>query len=452
MRVLLQSMFSLLLSAAILLIGHGLQYTLVPLYAVSLDWAPSTIGYIGSSYFLGFVFGCLSVPKLVARVGHIRVFTVLIALTTASMLFIGMVNHFESWLIARLLMGWSMAGIYMVIESWLNEKTSSDHRGSILSIYAVITLFAICVGQVLVGFDIGFERLFMLAAALLVLGILPIGLTSRTAPNPIPDIKFSFKRIMSVSQIAMVGAFLGGFVTGGFWALGPVAANSNGLDAGQVGIFMAVTLLGGAALQYPLGRLSDFIDRRLVIAGLAVVGFIICIIAVQPFFEGPSFIFITMFLFGGLVFPLYALCLAHANDNTDLSVIEIGSGVLMMNSLGSVFGPIVVSSLIKYTQHALFIVSALAFFILACWTVYRIKFHKVDREHFMPFVSVSKTTHEVIEVGIDEEEPVDSEEASAVESASEPEPEPVTEYSPAFGLEQDSTSAAYGEHEPKPDA
>lgn len=118
----------------------------------------------------------------------------------------------------------------------------------------------------------------------------------------------------------------------------------------------------------------------------------------------------------------------------------------MMNSLGSVFGPIVVSSLIKYTQHALFIVSALAFFILACWTVYRIKFHKVDREHFMPFVSVSKTTHEVIEVGIDEEEPVDSEEASVVESASEP------EYAPAFGLEQDSTSAAYGEHEPKPDA
>lgn len=404
MRSLLRSIFALLLSAAILLMGHGLQYTLVPLYGVSLGWESTTIGFIGSSYFAGFVLGCLTVPKLVARVGHIRVFTVLVALTTGSMLFIGIADQFELWVIARLLMGWAMAGIYMVMESWLNEKTPTEYRGSILSIYAVITLGAICVGQLLVGFDLGYERLFMLGAALLVLGILPIGLTTSSAPNPIPNIKLSFSRIFSVSQIAMVGAFLGGFISGGFWALGPVVANSKGLEAGQVGLFMAVTLLGGAVLQYPLGRMSDNIDRRLVIAGLAVFGLIACLVAMLPLYENPWFIYLTMFAFGGLVFPLYALCLAHANDNTDLSVMEVGSGVLMMNSLGSVFGPLVVSFLIAYTVQALFIVSAVSFSLLAFWTIFRIKFYKTDREYYAPFVSVSKTTHEVIEVGIDPEE------------------------------------------------
>ncbi|WP_289032227.1 MFS transporter [uncultured Paraglaciecola sp.] len=404
MGSLLRSIFALLLSAAILLMGHGLQYTLVPLYGVSLGWESTTIGFIGSSYFAGFVLGCLTVPKLVARVGHIRVFTVLVALTTGSMLFIGIADQFELWVIARLLMGWAMAGIYMVMESWLNEKTPSEYRGSILSIYAVITLGAICIGQLLVGFDLGYERLFMLGAALLVLGILPIGLTTSSAPNPIPNIKLSFSRIFSVSQIAMVGAFLGGFISGGFWALGPVVANSNGLEAGQVGLFMAVTLLGGAALQYPLGRMSDNIDRRLVIAGLAVFGLIACLVAMLPLYDHPWFIYLTMFAFGGLVFPLYALCLAHANDNTDLSVMEVGSGVLMMNSLGSVFGPLVVSSLFAYTEQALFIVSAVSFSLLAFWTIFRINFYKADREYYAPFVSVSKTTHEVIEVGIDPED------------------------------------------------
>jgi MFS family permease len=404
MQSLLRSTFSLLLSAAILLMGHGLQYTLIPLYGVSLGWESTTIGFIGSSYFTGFVLGCLTVPKLVARVGHIRVFAVLVALTAGSMLFIGIVDRFELWIVARLIMGWAMAGIYMVMESWLNEKTPTEYRGSILSIYAVITLGAICVGQLLVGFDLGYERLFMLSGALLVLGILPIGLTTSSAPNPIPNIKLSFRRIFSVSQIAMVGAFLGGFISGGFWALGPVVADANGLAAGQVGAFMAVTLLGGAVLQYPLGRMSDNIDRRLVIAGLAVFGCAACMVAMLPLYDHPWFIYMTMFAFGGLVFPLYALCLAHANDNTDLSVMEVGSAILMMNSLGSVFGPLVVSFLIAYTQQALFIVSAVSFSLLAFWTLFRIKFHKMDREYYAPFVSVSKTTHEVIEVGIDSEE------------------------------------------------
>jgi MFS family permease len=403
MRVLLVSMLSLLISAAILLVGHGLQLTLIPLYALNLAWDPALIGYIGSSYFTGFVLGCLTVPKLVARVGHIRVFSVLIALITASLLFIAMFNYFALWLVLRCLMGWAMAGIYMVIESWLNEKTTVKHRGSILSVYIIITLLAICVGQLLVGLELGFQGLFMLAAALLVLGVVPVGLTTSSVPKPIPAVRFSFSRIFAVSQVSMIGAFIGGLVTGGFWALGPVVANANQLSAGQVGIFMAVTILGGTVLQFPVGRLSDRIDRRYVITGLAILG--VCTSAVAILLDGnsASFIYITMFAFGGLTFPLYSLCLAHANDNTDLSKMEVGSSVLMMNSFGAILGPLIVSFLIAYTQHALFFVSGIALSILACWTLYRIWFHNVARDHYAPFVSMRNTTQEIVELGLENE-------------------------------------------------
>ncbi|MEJ6590343.1 MAG: MFS transporter [SAR86 cluster bacterium] len=398
MTGLLISVTALLASVAILLLGHGLQLTLVPLYAVSLDWAPELIGYTGSSYFMGFVVGCLTIPRLVARVGHIRVFAVLIAAATAALLFIGIVDQFWFWMLSRAVSGWAFAGVYMVIESWLNEKTAVEHRGSVLSIYIMITLVSICIGQLLIGFELGFPGLFMLAAALLVLGVVPIGLTSSSLPGPIPVVKFRLARVIAASQVAMVGAFFGGLVTGGFWALGPVVASVNGLEKEQIGMFMAVTILGGTVFQFPVGRLSDRIDRRYVIAGLALLGLLTCLSATVLLSFSPGLIYATMFLFGGMTFPLYSLCLAHANDNTSLSLMEIASGVLMMNSAGSIFGPLIVAFLIGYTNHALFIVSAGALALLVCWTLYRIQFHDVARDHFEPFVAVRNTSLEIVEM------------------------------------------------------
>ena len=124
--------------------------------------------------------------------------------------------------------------------------------------------------------------------------------------------------------------------------------------------------------------------------------------------RNPQVIYVTMFLLGGLSFPLYSLCLAHANDNTDLSIMEVGSGVLMMNSVGSILGPLIVSFLLGYTHMALFIVSGVALSILACWTLYRISFHDVAREHYEPFVNMRNTTQEVVEMGLESEESEDS--------------------------------------------
>jgi MFS family permease len=409
MAVSLKSLTALLLSVAILLIGHGLQLTLAPLYAVNLGWSPDLIGYTGSAYFLGFVVGCLTIPVLVAKVGHIRVFTVLVALATASLLLIGLIDQFWFWLLSRCLSGWAFAGIYMVIESWLNEKTAVESRGRVLSVYMIITLSSICLGQLLIGFELGFQGLFMLGAALLVLGVVPIGLTSSSAPNPIPPVRFRLSKVIKASQVSVIGAFFGGLVTGGFWSLGPVVARANQLQTDQIGIFMAVTIIGGACFQFPVGHLSDRIDRRYVIAGIAVLGVFTCLFALFLDSTTPWLIYLTMFLFGGTTFPLYSLCLAHANDNTTLSLMEVASGVLMMNSIGSIIGPLLVAFLIGYSSHALFIVSAVALSLLFCWTLYRIQTHQADRNHFEPFVNVRSSSHEIIEM-VDRDEAVGYEE------------------------------------------
>lgn len=144
-----------------------------------------------------------------------------------------------------------------------------------------------------------------------------------------------------------------------------------------------------------------------MIAGLAMLGVLNCALAALLVSENTFMIYVTMFFFGGLTFPLYSLCLAHANDNTSLSLVEIASGVLMMNSAGSVIGPIVVTFLIGYTSHALFIVSAVTLSLLAIWTLYRIQFHDVQRAHVEPFVGVRNTSHEIVEM-VTEDGPAES--------------------------------------------
>lgn len=403
MTAVLVSITALLASVAIMLVGHGLQLTLVPLYADQLNWDVERLGYIGSCYNLGFVVGCITLPRLISRVGHIRMFAVLTATVTASLLAIGIIEQFWFWLIARTITGWSLAGLYMVIESWLNEKSGPKQRGTILSIYTVITLVALCGGQLLIGVNIGYSGLFMLAALFLVMGIVPLGLTSSSAPRPIPAVKFRLVGILKASQVAVVGAFLGGFVTAGFWALGPIVARSNHLNTDQVGVFMAITILGGAVCQIPIGRLSDWLDRRYVIAGTSLFGAIVCALAVMLGVSSTILLYVTMFIFGGMTFPLYSLCLAHASDNTELPLLEIASGILMLNGAGSVFGPILLASLISYSSLSLFFVAATALLILALWTIYRIMYHPVEREHFKPFVGTPKTTHEFVELMREEE-------------------------------------------------
>jgi MFS family permease len=392
------SITALFASLIILLTGHGFQLTIAPLYALELGWSPETIGYIGSAYFLGFVAGCVGIPHLVTRVGHIRVFSVLAASATMALLLIGLLDSMVGWLVARFITGIAISGLYMVIESWLNERSTAANRGLLLSIYTILTLGAICLGQLLIGLPLDWPQKIMLAAVLLAAGAIPVGLTRSTAPAPIPAVGMKLAEVYRASHVAVIGALVGGAVTAGYWTMGPVVAQSMNLGLDQVGVFLASALLGGALMQLPLGRLSDRIDRRLVILGVAVAGVANCVVAVLTASAVPWLVFVFMFLFGGTAFPLYSLCLAHANDNTELSLIEVGSVILLANSLGAVLGPIFMARAMEYHAYGMFLVAGALLAVFSIWTAWRLKVHPVTRSHFEPYVDAPKTSLEIINV------------------------------------------------------
>ncbi len=397
MKSLVASLSALLFSIFILLVGHGVQLTVLPLIALDLGWSPSEIGYTGSAYFLGFIIGCLTIPRLVANVGHIRVFAVLTSSATASLLLIGLFQELIAWIAARILTGWAIAGVYMVIESWLNERTSAENRGVVLSIYTVLTLVSISVGQLMLGFGLDYLQLLMIGAILLATGSIPVGLTRSPAPSPIPTAGFELLRVYRASHVAVIGAFVGGLATSSYWVLGPVVATRVLPEDGAIAVFLACALLGGILLQLPAGRLSDRIDRRLVLSLLSFAGTAACVIALLPI-ESSLLLYLAMFLIGGSTFPLYSISLAHANDNSSLSLIQVGSVILLVHSAGAVVGPVITSLIMEVLPGGMFIFSGLILLLFGAWSLWRSQTHEIERQHFEPFSDAPKTSLEVLEV------------------------------------------------------
>jgi MFS family permease len=342
---------ALLAAVAILLIGHGLQLTLLPVHAEGLGWSASAIGFSGSAYFLGFVVGCVLIPPVVGRVGHIRTFMVMGALATVALLAAGLFVALPGWLIFRFLTGFALSGLYMVIESWLVDVTPSNNRGTILALYTVICLVGMSVGQAFLGLASPFSlELFMAGAAIMCLAIVPVGLARVAAPHPIPS--------------------------------APVLARAFGLEAAQVGGMMGAGIIGGAVAQIPIGRLSDRTDRRLVIGGLMAAGALIALGGWLFAGGGSLALAVIMFLFGAATFCIYAVCIAHASDNADMPLVEIASSILIMNSAGSIAGPIVVALLMdRFGPQSFFAYVLACLAPVAVWVFYRVAAVDRSREH-----------------------------------------------------------------------
>ena len=402
MTRILSSIFALLLSTSILLTGHGLQMILGPLLGSELAFSELEIGYTGSAYYAGFIAGCLFIPRLIHKVGHIRVFLVLISLATVALLMLGVSQTLLFWILARALSGVSFSGLYMIIESWLSESAPPQKRGLVLSIYSVITLFAISVGQMLITLELPLTSLVTVAAILFLLSTLPVGLTNSASPQPLHPVTFKFSTVFNDSRIAIYGALVCGLVTSGFWALGPIIAKALHFEANQISIFMAVTLMGGAIFQLPIGRFSDLVDRRLVIAALSGAASLITLSTIVLGLETASAFFIVMFLFGGATFPLYSISLAHANDNSTLSPIETGSVILLTYSIGAVVGPVLISATLAISNLGLYFITTLILAPFSVWTFLRSQAIPATQAHFTPYQDVPVTTQEVILLSTDE--------------------------------------------------
>lgn len=369
---------ALLLSAAILLMGNGLQGTLLPVRANLEAFSTFDIGLLGSSYFLGFAAGCLLGPYVLRRVGHIRAFTAIVSIASTTALLHVLIVDSIAWLPLRALTGFCFATLYMIIESWLNEKATNETRGLVFSVYTMINLSVMTIGQMMLTLEDPAEfGLFALSSVLVSLAAVPVALTRAEAPPAPSTVRIRIGHLYRLSPVGFVGALVVGLVNGSFWSLGPVFAQRNDLSTTGIAVFMSVTVIAGAAAQWPLGRLSDRWDRRKVIvtastgAALAGAG----MVALSGLWPGGVVAGVLVFgaLFGAFALPLYSICAAHMNDFVEKDgFVEAASGLLLLYGLGAVVGPLIASAAMRYIgTNALFGYTAVVHLALVGFTVYR---------------------------------------------------------------------------------
>ena len=336
---------ALLISISLLLMGNGLQGTLLPVRASLESFSALDIGVLGSSYFLGFAAGCVYGPRIVRRVGHIRTFTAMATIASCAVLVHAFVLNPTVWWLLRAATGVCFAVLYMVIESWLNEKSSNETRGMVFSIYTIINLTVVTLGQMMLMLDEpGNFILFSFASILVSLAAVPVALSKSAEPAPIESVHIDFRGLFRLSPVGVIGCLGVGLTNGAFWALAPVFAGSDGADVATVALFMSVVVIAGAIGQWPLGRASDRMDRRRVIvfASIGAAAAALLMLALVPA-QGALLLPIA-FAYGVFAFPLYSLCVAHTNDFAAQDrYVEVACGLLLVYALGAVIGPVAAS-------------------------------------------------------------------------------------------------------------
>lgn len=334
------SVRSLLLAIFMLMSGGGFMTTLVGVRLERTGSSAMVIGLIGTAYFAGLVIGSMQAPKLVRRVGHIRAFAAFVAWVSASTLVYAIHRDPLLWAILRLCDGICLAGVYVCLESWLNERADADTRGSILAGYMIALYGGQALGQFLLTLSNDRPATpFLVASILISMAAIPVVLTHIAAPPPAEDATLSFRRIYAASPLGLVGAGATGLMLGAFYALGAVFTRRLGLDLAGTATFMSVVILGGVALQWPLGRLSDRMDRRKVI--VFALGGTLAASLVLAMIPGPGMMLLVCgALFGGLSFALYPLCVAHTNDHlAPEQRVAASGGLIMVYSVGAALGP-----------------------------------------------------------------------------------------------------------------
>lgn len=377
MRSVVVSLWALFAGLALIVVGNGLQGTLLGVRASLSGFDTAVTGAVMACYYLGFMLGSWTTPRLIARVGPIRVFAALASLFSFAPLAHALFVHPVAWALVRLTSGACMVGIYIVAESWLNAEASNENRGRLLSLYLITTQGAMAAGQFLLqlGDPMGFE-LFVLVSALCSLAVVPIALTRHPAPRHEQHAALGLRAMTRRVPLTVAGVLLVSLSYGAFYAIGSVYALEIGFDRAQIGWFMAAAIVGSALLQWPIGMLSDRIDRRRVVAGLSgAVSVIALVLALLPA-EAALPIYALMFLYGGLSFPLYGVFVSLAGDQMrGEELVAASSKVLLLNGAGSAIGPVLVAWLMEAVAlQAYFVFVAVVHLVLlalALWHLLR---------------------------------------------------------------------------------
>ncbi|MDR6431455.1 MFS transporter [Brucella pseudogrignonensis] len=383
---------ALLASTFLMLLAGGLAGILLPIRGGLEGWSTTTIGWMGTSYALAFTIGCIVIPHLVKRVGHVRVFSALLTLLSIALLLHSLIVSPYAWMIFRGIAGFSLAGSYMIIESWLNERVTNETRGRVFSIYMIITMLGLMCGQYILPFgDATTQTLFIICAIIYASALLPTALSSAQSPNPLTQVQLDLKGLYRRSPAAAVGSLIAGIVAGTWSFLAAIYGGMNGLSTFGIATMLACAMIGGVIFQYPLGRASDVVDRRYVMVIAGAIGFIISMIMILIHPTSAYALYGMMFLFGSVIYPIYSLNVAHANDYADASeFVKVSSGLLIIYGAGSVIGPALSGPLMDLLgASGFFVTMAVAYAVYGLHALWRI------RRYERPAVSDQKTEFKI---------------------------------------------------------
>ena len=371
MRQAMISCWPLLLGIGLMMLGNGLQGSLLGLRANIEGFPTAVTGFIMSGYYVGFLIGSVITPKILASVGHVRVFAALASLASTAALVHAVFPDPYVWGLFRILTGFSFAGLYIVSESWLNDTATNETRGQILSIYMVITFGGMAGGQFLLNsYDPGGFQLFVIVS----LALIPTALTASPMPSMEASDKLGIRKLYEISPLGVVGVIIVGISHGGFFAMAAVYAGLIGLSIGQISLFISLAVIGGALMQLPIGRLSDKMDRRKVLMMTAGMTAILALVLSQlQGLDNKLYFLGTSLIFGGFCMPLYSLCLAHTNDHLEpTQMVAASSGLILLNGFGAILGPISVSALMStFGPSAFFPFMAAACCCIVIFALYR---------------------------------------------------------------------------------
>lgn len=404
---------ALLISLFLAALGNGLQGTLVAVRAGLENLNEETIGIIMSSYFVGYMFGAVIVPNYVERVGHIRTFAAMASIASAATLSHVLIIEPISWAFFRAVNGFCIAGLALVIESWLNGHAVTENRGQILSIYGLVVVAAIGLGQLLLNIaDPGRFFLFCIVSIIISLSLVPVSLTHSVAPTIIGSSHFNLPRLLKLTPLGVIGTMITGMTMSAYLGMGPTYAQKTGLNTAGISVFMTAIMTGTLVLHWPIGRISDRVDRRVVIALVALANGMVCLCFVGWTISAYGVLLPLAFLLGGFGQPLYALCVAHANDNISTNeILSTTSSLLLVFSFGSSFGPFFASLIMGQTgPKGLFIFLGLLYLLLLLLTLYHIKqYPKVTQEGWQRgFVSTYTRTPSGVQSDAENENVEDS--------------------------------------------
>jgi MFS family permease len=367
--------FSLLRGTAFLLAASGLHGLLLPLRGQAEGFSTTSLGLLGTAWAGGFVAGCFFAPRLVRNVGHVRAFGAFAASGAIIALLTGLIINEYVWIALRAFTGFSMAGCFMVIESWLNEKATNKNRGTVFGLYMMVTYASIMAGQMIVAAgDVKQASLFMVAGIFFCCSLIPTAVSSQATPRPLENVSLDLKSLYANSPVSFVGCFLIGIANGAWGTLGAVYGARIGISTVEIALMMSIVVVSGAVMQLPAGRVSDLTDRRYVLAAAAVGAsvFALLVFVVQPR-SGPLVIVMTGG-YGALAYTLYSIAVAHANDHArQEEFVKVSGGLLLLYGFGTMVGPVLGALLMgELRPESLFLATALAHLSMAAYTLLRI--------------------------------------------------------------------------------